>query len=94
MARSSNFQGEANAHFLPPADAHVSVADVSYMENTSIIRENAAGCHIDSISNVDDLTKCELLEKRWSFPRDFNLPFSTHKRKGNMNNIHEPILFG
>jgi len=30
---------------------------------------------VTEISNIDDLLKCELLERNWGFPQDFNLAF-------------------
>ena len=37
--------------------------------------------NMSSISSIDDRIKCELLERHWKPPQDYEMPFSTHHKK-------------
>ena len=45
--------------------------DDSVIWMTSFVRQNDVGSYIDLISNINDLTKRELLERPWRVPHDF-----------------------
>jgi hypothetical protein len=45
---------------------------------------NDIGRYISSISSIDDRTKCELLERHWKPPSNYEMPFSTHRKKVKM----------
>ena len=46
------------------SDNFSTATTASYTDNTSsVIRQNDVGSHIDSISEISDFVKCELLER-------------------------------
>jgi len=57
---------------------------------TSITRRTNVRCHIESICNINDLTKRELPQRNW---RSACLPFCTLHKKG-WKKILESIPFG
>lgn len=46
------------------------------------MQKNDVGYYIDSISCIDDKTKCELIENPWRPSLGHKLPYSTHNKQG------------
>lgn len=40
------------------------------------------GSYVDKCNELDDFTKCQLLERPWSPPSSYNFPFSVHSKAG------------
>lgn len=58
------------------------VGDISEVSGSLMpMRKNDIGLFIDS-NEIDDFTRRELLERPWTPPRDFKMPYSIHKKKG------------
>ena len=55
----------------------------SFVELPDGMQKNDVGYYIDSISSIDDKTKCELLENPWRPSHGYKLPYLTHNKQGN-----------
>lgn len=63
-----------------------SPTDNETIETESINRDNAydydIGCCVDKINELNDFTKCQLLERPWFPTNSYNFLFSLHLKDG------------
>lgn len=96
---------ETNADKSSTTSIFSSPTDNEAIETKSINRDSAIdydiGCYVGKINELNDFTKCQLLERLWFPTNSYNFPFSLHSKGGKEikrfvrhfdNNILQPII--